>query len=96
MKQVVVSPPTSLGSVKADRDEQRARQRYLRMSKEALGERLLAEERAFAEQRERWLVQQDEVLTWRLRAEAAESQIQALKEKTTQPRKQMGNFHLSR
>ena len=63
---------------KPDRDEDRARQRYLRMSKAALVGRLLAVERTLAEQRERWLTQQDEVLTWRLRAEAAETQLQAL------------------
>ncbi len=45
------------------------------MSKEALVERLLAVERTFAEERERWLMQQDEVLTWRLRAEAAEARL---------------------
>ena len=51
------------------------RQRYLRMSKEALVERLIIAERAVAEQRERWLSQQDEALTWRLRAEAAEARL---------------------
>jgi hypothetical protein len=71
---------TSLGAVKSGRDERRVRQRYLRMSKEALVERLIVVERALAEQRERWLSQQDEALTWHLRAEAAETQLQALKE----------------
>ncbi len=51
------------------------RQRYLRMSKEALVERLITAERTLAEQRERWLVQQDEVLSWRLRAEAVEGRL---------------------
>jgi hypothetical protein len=51
------------------------RQRYLRMSKEALVERLFAVERTFTEERERWLMQQDEVLTWRLRVEAAEARL---------------------
>ena len=55
------------------RDEQRVRQRYLRMSKEALVERLITAERTVAEQRERWLSQQDEALTWQLRAEKAEA-----------------------
>jgi hypothetical protein len=67
--------PASPGVVKPGRDEQRARQRYLRMSKEALVARLLAVERTLAEKRERWLLQQDEILTWRLRAEAAESRL---------------------
>jgi hypothetical protein len=72
---VAGAPPASPGSVKSGRDEQRVRQRYLRMRKEALVERLLAMERMYAEQRERWLSQQDEVLTWRLRAEAAEARL---------------------
>ena len=62
--------------VKPGRDEQRVRQRYLRMSKDALVERLITTERTLAEQRERWLAQQDEALTWRLRADVAETQIQ--------------------
>ena len=67
--------------VKPGRDEQRVRQRYLRMSKETLVERLIIAERTVAEQRERWLMQQDEALTWHLRAQAAETQTQALKER---------------
>jgi hypothetical protein len=74
-KPVVVASPTSPGLLKPDRDEQRVRQRYLCMSKEALVERLLTVEQTYAEQRERWLSQQDEVLTWRLRAEAAEARL---------------------
>jgi hypothetical protein len=45
------------------------------MSKQALVERLLAVEQTWAEQREHWLSQQDEVLTWRLRAETAEARL---------------------
>ena len=45
------------------------------MSKDALVERLLAVERLHAQERERWLAQQDEVLTWQLRAEAAETRL---------------------
>jgi hypothetical protein len=74
-KPLVVAAPASPGVVKPGRDEQRVRQRYLRMSKEALAERLIAAERALAEQRERWLSQQDESLTWRLQAEAAEARL---------------------
>ncbi|BCL79965.1 hypothetical protein ccbrp13_24300 [Ktedonobacteria bacterium brp13] len=72
---LVVTSPTSPKVVKPGRDEQRVRQRYLRMSKEALVERLIIAERALTEQRERWLGQQDEALTWRLRAEAAEARL---------------------
>jgi hypothetical protein len=74
-KPLTVASPAKVGPVKPDRNEQRARQRYLRMRKEVLVERLLTVERAEALARERWLSQQDEVLTWRLRAEAAEARV---------------------
>jgi len=74
-KPLAVATPRQPGLVKSDRNEQRARQRYLRMSKEVLVDRLLAVERAAAQERERWLTQQDEILTWRLRAEAAETRL---------------------
>ncbi len=74
-KSLAVPSPVSSGAVKLGRDEQRVRQRYLRLSKEALVERLITTERTLAEQRERWLGQQDEALTWRLRAEAAEARF---------------------
>ncbi len=74
-KPLVVAALVSSRAVKPGRDEQRVRQRYLRMSKEALVERLIAVERTVAEQQERWLSRQDEALTWRLRAEAAELRL---------------------
>jgi hypothetical protein len=74
-KPLVMSSPTQPGPVKSDRNEQRARQRYLRMSKEALVDRLITVERTSAQARERWLSQQDDILTWRLRAEAAEARL---------------------
>lgn len=74
-KPLTMASPPSSGAVKPGRDEQRVRQRYLRMSKETVVERLITAERTLAEQRERWLSQQDEMLTWRLRAEAAEAQL---------------------
>jgi hypothetical protein len=80
-KPLVMTSPASPGVVKPDRDEQRVRQRYRRMSKEVLVERLITAERVLAEQRERWLVQQDETLTWRLRAETAETQMTDLRTK---------------
>jgi hypothetical protein len=80
-KPLSVARPSQPPAIKPGRDEQRVRQRYLRMSKEALIERLLTVERTVAEQQERWLSQQDGVLTWRLRAETAEAQLRALKEK---------------
>lgn len=81
-KPLVVAMPASSGTVKPGRDEQRVHQRYLRMGKEALVERLIAVERTLAEQRERWLGQQDEALTWRLRAEAAERCLLDMKTQT--------------
>lgn len=74
-KPLVVVSPAQPSAVKLGRDEQRVHQRYLRMSKEALVERLIVAERTLAEQRERWLTQQDEALTWRLRAEAAKARL---------------------
>src|SRR6266571_7078239 len=67
-KPLVAVPPAPPPGVKPGRDEQRVRQRYLRMSKEALVARLITTERTLAEQRERWLTQQDDMLTWRMRA----------------------------
>ena len=75
-KPLAVASPMQPPVVKPGRNEQRVRQRYLRMSKEVLVERLITAERSLAEQRERWLGQQDEALTWQLRAEAAETQRQ--------------------
>ncbi len=74
-KPLVVASPALPGPAKLGRDEQRVRQRYLRMSKVALVERLLEEEQTYAQQRERWLSQQDEILIWQLRAEAAEAKL---------------------
>ena len=82
-KPLAMASPASSGAVKPGRDEQRVRQRYLRMSKEMLVERLITAERTLAEQREHWLSQQDEVLTWRLRAEGAEAHLQDLKANTS-------------
>ena len=58
----VLTSPSTPGQIKPDRDEQRARQRYLRMNKQALAQRLLTVEQLYAQERERWLSQQDEVL----------------------------------
>src|SRR6266571_5464931 len=82
-KPPVGAPPASPGLVKPGRNEQRVRQRYLRMGKEALAERLITIERMVAEQQERWLSQQDEALTWRMRAEAAETHLQELQQRAS-------------
>jgi hypothetical protein len=78
-KPLVMTSFASPRAVKPGRDEQRVRQRYLRMRKETLVERLIATERTQAEQRERWLSQQDEALTWQLRAKAAETRLEESK-----------------
>jgi hypothetical protein len=85
-KPLAVALPASPRGVKPGRDEQRVRQRYLRMSKEALIERLISAERTLTEQRERWLAQQDEALTWRLRAETAEARLAREAEAATHAR----------
>ena len=81
-KPVTVVSSAQPPAVKPGRDEQRVRQRYLRMSKEALVARLITAERTLAEQREHWLSQQDEMLTWRLRAETAEMHVKSLRVQT--------------
>ncbi len=53
-------------SVKRDRDLVRARQRYLRLSKRELIERLVAAEQACAEHEQRWLRTADELFAWML------------------------------
>ena len=74
------APSSHPGHIKPNRDLEHIRQRYMRMSKAALVDRLLTVEQAYAERQERWLVQQDELLQWRLRAEQAEARLQ--REKT--------------
>ena len=59
--------------VDAHRDVARARQRYRRWTKGLLIERLLAVERAYADQEDRWLRVNDELLAWQLRAAPARS-----------------------
>lgn len=67
------SPGAARPRVDAHRDGARARQRYRRWTKDLLIERLLAVERAYAEQEERWLRVNDELLTWQLRNTPARS-----------------------
>jgi hypothetical protein len=74
------APLPSRMPAKVDRDTSRARSRYLSMTKAELVDRLLIVEREYAEQRERWLGQQDEVLLWRLRAQQAEVSLERAKQ----------------
>lgn len=55
---------------RAGRDLTRVRQRYFRLSKAVLIDRLVAVELAYAEQEERWLRANDELLALTLRAES--------------------------
>ncbi len=84
---VVTTQPIHPGQVKPDRDLAQVRRRYLRMGKAALVDRLLAVEQTYAEQQEHWLVQQDELLQWRLRAEQSEAQLQGEKAAKAKNRK---------
>jgi uncharacterized coiled-coil protein SlyX len=47
------------------------------MSKAELAVRLLAVEQKYAEQEEHWLQVNEELVTWRLRAERAEARLRA-------------------
>lgn len=64
--------------IKADRDVAGVRQRYMRMSKQELADRLLAMEQACAEQEERWLRVNDDLLEWQIRAEQAEARLERI------------------
>jgi len=66
---------TVTAGIKADRDTARVRYRYLKWSKADLVARLVAVENAHAALQERWVKVNEEVLSWRLRAERAESQL---------------------
>ena len=59
--------------VDAHRDIARARQRHRRWAKGLLIDRLLAVERAYAEQEDRWLRANDELLAWQLRTASGQS-----------------------
>jgi hypothetical protein len=69
--------PEITAPIKIDRNLSRARYRYLKMSKAELAARLLAVEQKCAEQEEQWLQVNEELMTWRLRAERAEARIRA-------------------
>ena len=66
---------TVTAGIKGDRDPARVRYRYLKWTKAKLVARLLAVENAHAVLQERWLELNEEILSWRLRAERAEAQL---------------------
>jgi hypothetical protein len=64
-RRIDIGDETRIGiRVSADRDRGRARQRYLRLSKADLVERLLGAEQAYAEMESRWLKTADDLLAW--------------------------------
>lgn len=65
--------PDRVQPVNLSRDVDRVRQRYLKLTKEALVDRLLLVEQAHSEQEERWLRVNEELLTWQLRLHATET-----------------------
>ena len=69
--------PENTAPIKIDRNLSRALYRYLKMSKAELAARLLAVEQKYAEQEEQWLQLNEELMTWRLRAERAEARLRA-------------------
>lgn len=73
------APPGALGVpvMRVDRDLARVRQRYRRLSKAELVERVVAAEQAQARQHALWLAANDQLLTWQLRAEEAERRLHA-------------------
>lgn len=62
--------------IKAERDERRVRQRYMRSNREELVDQLIFVEQQYAQLHERWLSMNDKVLEWQLRAEQAEARLQ--------------------
>ena len=66
--------------IKADRDQGRVRQRYMKLNREELVDQLLLVEQQYAQLRERYLAVNDTLLEWQLRAEQAETQLKAQQE----------------
>ncbi len=70
--------------IKADRDQARVRQRYMKLNREELVDQLLSVEHQYAELHERYLAMNDKLLEWQLRAEQAESLLNAQQEQQRQ------------
>jgi len=66
--------------IKADRDQGRVRQRYMKLNREELVDQLLSVEQQYAQLHERYLAVNDKLLEWQLRAKAAEAQLNARQE----------------
>jgi hypothetical protein len=61
--------------IKADRDQARVRQRYMKLNREELVDQLLSVEQQYAELHERYLAMSDRLLEWQLQAEVAEGRL---------------------
>jgi len=74
--------------IKADRDQTRVRQRYMKWNRTELVNQLLSVEQQYAELHERYLATNDILLEWQLRAEQAEAQLKVQQEQSQreQPR----------
>lgn len=73
---------------KLERDLTRVQQRYSKLHKGELVEQLIFVEQQYAQLHERWLLLNDKVLEWQLRAEQAErslAQLTTSKERRSQP-----------
>ena len=66
--------------IKADRDQSRVRQRYMRWNRTELVNHLLSVEQQYAKLHERYLATNDKLLEWQLRAEEAGAQLNAQQE----------------
>jgi hypothetical protein len=69
--------------IKAERDEKRVRQRYVKLSREELVNQLLLVEQQYAELHTRYLTMNDKLLEWQLRTEQAESRLSTKPKATT-------------
>lgn len=66
--------------LRADRNQDRVRQRYMKLNREELVDQLLDREQHYAQLHERYLGMNDKLLEWQLRAEQAEAQLNAQQE----------------
>ena len=68
--------------IKVDRDQGRVRQRYMKLNRAELVDRLLSVEQQYAELHDRYLAVNDKLLEWQLRAEAAEGALSSRQEQS--------------
>ncbi len=66
--------------IKADRDQARVRQRYMKLNREELVDQLLTVEQQYADLNVHYLSMNDKLLEWQLRTEAAEAQLNTQQE----------------